>query len=201
MEDKINFWPLALNYYKKTVPFSICKCFPFVINILSFHLISLNKNEQMTVGFGLAISFYNLVNCMLTNVNSDTVAILMAKFIGKESYKSLNITYYNGMITNGIILFFSIIFYVRIDRILFMAGFEEKSSWMAGLSMWSLFPYLFVQVYSESLKTFLITMGFDMTINVLNVLQIIVVAPLAWFFMDYLKLNVIGYGIFKVINE
>ena len=179
MEDKIIFWPFAIEYYRKTVPFSICKCFPFIINILSFYLISLYKNEHMTTGFGLALSFYNLVNYMLTNVNSDTAAILMTKFIGMESFKSLNITYYNGIIVNGFVLLFSIFFYVRLDRILIMVGFDAVSSWIAGVSMWSMFPFLVVQVYSESLRTFLITMGFDLTINILNILQLIVVVPLA----------------------
>lgn len=45
------------------------------------------------------------------------------------------------------------------------------------------------------------TMGFDKTINILNVLQIVVIVPLAWLFMVYLQLEVIGFGIFKVINE
>ena len=47
----------------------------------------------------------------------------------------------------------------------------------------------------------MITMGFNNTINVLNILQLVIVVPMAWLFMVYLQLDVIGYGIFKFINE
>ena len=201
MEEHIKFWPLTKEYYKKTIPFSICKCFPFVTTLFSFFLISLYKDKHMTVGFGLSTQFYNALNYQLTLINSDTAAIFMTKYLGMGLFKSLNITYYNGIITNGIIFLFSIIFYVRLDLIIVMMGFDPISSGIMLKNMFAMFPFLLVQVYSESLRNFLITMGFDMTINVLNGLQIIVMVPLAWFFMVYLNLQGVGYGIFKLINE
>ena len=48
---------------------------------------------------------------------------------------------------------------------------------------------------------FVITMGLDKAIDKLNIIQLLTVVPMMWFFMIYQKLGVIGYGIFKVINE
>ena len=90
MTSELQFWPFALTFYKISLPYCICKCFPFAINVISFYMISFYKDEYLTAGFGLAISFYNLVNCMLTNVNSDTTGILLAKFYGsKRCFRSL----------------------------------------------------------------------------------------------------------------
>lgn len=141
MNTNVDFWRFSLQYYKKAIPYSICKCFPFITNIISFYLISLYKDETLTTGFGLAISFYNLMNCVLTNVNSDTAGMLTTKYYGMDSLRSLSLTYYNGLFTNSIIFLFSIIYYIRLDLILVSFGFDEKSSEVALKSIYSMFPF------------------------------------------------------------
>ena len=78
---------------------------------------------------------------MLTNVNADTTGILLSKYYGSKSYKSLNLTYYNGFITNGLIFLFSMIFYVRLDLVLMACGFSDKTSEIAERSILSIVPF------------------------------------------------------------
>ena len=141
VDENIGFVAFAIQFYKKALPFSICKCFPLMINLLCYYIISLYKDIHLTTGFGLALCFYNFLYMMLNQVNAEICGIILARYIGMESGKSLNLTYFNGLITNMLVFLLSICFYIRLDLILMAMGFDQKSSTIAHNTILALFPF------------------------------------------------------------
>merc|ERR1712178_415341 len=89
VEENINFSNFAIQCYKKALPFSICKCFPLMINLMCYFIISFYKGIHLTTGFGLALCFYNFLYMMLNQVNAEICGIVLARYVGMESGKSL----------------------------------------------------------------------------------------------------------------
>ena len=90
---------------------------PFITNIFSFLLISYYKEKELTAGFGLGMSAYNLFFGQILIVNADTVGIYVSKFFGMKRYKSVNMTYYNGLIINAMIFLLFCFVYAKLDII------------------------------------------------------------------------------------
>jgi len=60
---------------------------------------------------------------------------------------------------------------------------------------------MITQIYSENLKIYLITLGFEKLINISLWLQFFVSVPMLWFFINHLQLNTIGYSLTKFLSE
>ena len=70
----------VMQFYKNATSITIMKCFSFASNMIAMHFISTYGNKYLTAGFGLAICFYNLLNFILTNLNSETCGLKLNKF-------------------------------------------------------------------------------------------------------------------------
>jgi len=99
------------------------------------------------------------------------------------------------------IFVFSLVLFIRLDIILIFIGFDTKTSEIAHMTSLAMIPFMIVQIYSENLKALMITLGFEKSINKLNLIQLIAIIPTMWFFMIHLKMSYIGFGIFKLVNE
>lgn len=88
------------------------------------------------------------------------------KFFLAKNYHSMRRAFYRGLCFNFVILLFSLVFWVRLDLLLESINFDPKASKIAWYFTISLIPGLVVRCYTESMKSYLLSMGFDRSFNV-----------------------------------
>jgi Na+-driven multidrug efflux pump len=60
---------------------------------------------------------------------------------------------------------------------------------------------MLLQTYDENLRNYLISLKFQTVFNIINIIQVILIAPLSWLFIWYLQLGVVGVSIVRLIVE
>lgn len=60
---------------------------------------------------------------------------------------------------------------------------------------------MLLQTYDESLRNYLISLNFQTIFNIINIIQLLLIAPLSYLFIWQLQLGVIGVSIVRLIIE
>ena len=159
MDHKISFWGFMPNFIRKTLPQLLLRSSIYVIQIVGFIWIGLYKDLNLSAGYGQAFSLFNFFYGVFSFTNSDACGMYTAKYQGAEQYKLMLQSYYNGQTVNITIMIISMFFFIRIDLILALIGFDEGTIKVAHFGVQYLIPFCIVSSYSENLKAFLTTLG------------------------------------------
>jgi Na+-driven multidrug efflux pump len=113
----------------------------------------------------------------------------------------MRLTYYRGLGANILITIMGLIFFARLDLILASIGFSAEISETAYKFILTFIPFMLLQTYDENLRNYLISLKFQTVFNIINIIQVILIAPLSWLFIWHLQLGVVGVSIVRLIVE
>ena len=113
----------------------------------------------------------------------------------------MRLAFYRGLIFNYCITAFAILFFIRIDLILIAIGFDEELAKVSHSMVLYLIPGLIIQSFNEMMKTLLISQNVHKPFFLLNAIVIFMIPFGTWIFMYKLDLQILGFGIFKLMLE
>lgn len=91
--------------------------------------------------------------------------------------------------------------YVRLDLILEAIGFPKETSYYAWKGELCLLPFIFLYNFNEPMRLILMCQGKMKIFPWMSLVQYILLYPMAYLFMTYLKLDIVGYGLFRFMIE
>jgi len=80
-------------------------------------------------------------------------------------------------------------------------GFPKETAHIGWIGIWALMPYIIIYGINEIMRNFLITIGHNNVFTIMNFVQLALIFPLGYFFIDYLKWGIVGCGIFRFAVE
>lgn len=125
----------------------------------------------------------------------------MATGYENNDYHMIKLSYYRGMIVNYMIAFIAILFYIRIDLILFKCNFNEDAIEIAHKMILYLIPSILLQSFNEVTKMLLVSLKISAPFCYMNCLLIIFLPLIGHLLIIRAGLGILGFAILKFINE
>lgn len=114
LEKKITFLQFARTSIDKSVPLSIVRAFPSILNMFCFFWIGYFNSRSMTAALGLSMSCYYFFCCMLILINGDCTGVVCTRHWAKSSHFEARIGYLRGQAVTTFILLIAVCgFYPR----------------------------------------------------------------------------------------
>jgi Na+-driven multidrug efflux pump len=202
LEKKITFLQFAVTSIDKSVPLSIVRAFPSILNMFCFFWIGYFNERSMTAALGLSMSCYYFFCCMLILINGDCTGVVCTRHWAKSSHSNARIGYMRGQAVTTFILLIAVCgFYPRLDLILLSIGFPKDICDQTWLAAWASMPYIIICSYNECFRNYLISLSFKNVFHCSNVVAMLVGVPGSWFFIWYLRWGLVGAGAIKFLLE
>ena len=91
-------------------------------------LIGLKNDAELSAGFGIGISCYNILYYVLLTIGSDCMSVFLSRFYGQKNLLKVRLSFWRGLFLSLIILLISLAFYIRLDLVLMSINFSEAKS-------------------------------------------------------------------------
>lgn len=191
----------APSFYMQSLPLVFLQIYPNLLNFLALFWLGYYNDVTLTAGFGLGNSQFLFFFQVFHQVNSEVAGLYISQSFGAGDYTQMRLAFYRGLIFNYCITAFAILFFIRIDLILIAIGFDEELAKVSHSMVLYLIPGLIIQSFNEMMKTLLISQNVHKPFFLLNAIVIFMIPFGTWIFMYKLDLQILGFGIFKLMLE
>jgi Na+-driven multidrug efflux pump len=172
-----------------------------LIILVNFLVIGRLGDPILQASFGLGISYWYYLSMVLNIATFEVTGIQCSKFFGRRDYEMMSISFFQGLLFQGLITVISFVVFWYCEHILFGIGMTHENAYMAGYMVRWLIPSIVIQAFNFQAISFCVSQGVSTIFGISNFASIVVCTILCPILVNWYGVGILIFPICKFIVE